>query len=51
LIATYPALIFLGQVELAPRFLGIAVLLAVVWGGIFHQAWSRALQRYESFGG
>lgn len=51
LLATYPALVFLGRIDIAHRFLAIGALLTVVWGLIFFRVWSKALTRYESFGG
>lgn len=51
LISTYPVLVFLGRAGIAVRFLLIAVLLAGVWVAIFSRMWTRALARYESFGG
>lgn len=51
LIATYPALIFLGRVELTGGLLAVGALLVAVWSLIFQRLWAKALVRYESFGG
>jgi ABC-2 type transport system permease protein len=51
LISTFPVLVLLGRVEMAASYLLIGISLLVVWGSIFSLMWSRALRRYESFGG
>lgn len=51
LISTFPVLIFLGRLEIAKTYLGIAVGLLVLWSLVFTVTWNRALRRYESFGG
>ncbi len=54
LISTYPVLTLLHhgtQDSGALAYVGVGVLLLVIWMLIFATMWRRALRRYESFGG
>jgi ABC-type uncharacterized transport system permease subunit len=51
LIATYPAMVFLGKpVDLGRAFV-IAGCLSALWGAVFALVSRKALVQYEAFGG